>query len=179
MQWLSIGAAVVLANAATIRANPEGLCADHVRSDDQAVRQWVQHGCDRSVTFRTLAGRVGELHGIVYIQPVRHIRNGLQAALQFSVITTPTGRYFRVLLDVHASEDRAIAAIGHELQHAIEALQDPSAVSEATMRELFERLKITGMTTRPRGEYETEAAVKAGVRIASELKEHPTGHDLR
>jgi hypothetical protein len=145
---------------------------DAVRSRDPLIRAWVQDGRQRSKTFRDLADGIEPLHGVVYLDAVTHIRNGLNGALLYSVTATTECRYFRVLINVRTRKDLAIVTIGHELQHVIEALQDPRVTSERAMRERFDRLKITGsVTNRPAGEYETEAAVAVGTRIAKELAE--------
>ncbi len=60
-----------------------------------------------------------------------------------------------------------MAAIGHELQHAIEVLSDPHVIDMASAYSLFERIGPTNS-----GRFETPAALHVGDRVGDECLAH-------
>ena len=73
----------------------------------------------------------------------------------------------RVVVDRRQLDSDAtlMGAIGHELQHALEALSDPSVTDSEKMFFFFRRYAPT-----TREQFETQAAVKAGDAVEDELR---------
>ena len=69
-----------------------------------------------------------------------------------------------------AYQDRLMAQIGHELQHAVEIASNSDVIDAATLSGLHERI---GERRDSRGDirYETEAAIQAGQRVLREIHE--------
>ena len=97
---------------------------NHVRSDESRIRALVVDGYARSPTFRTLVDTIEGLSCIVYVSTIVKLSGGMRGAL----LDWPADRtgvpVLRVLLKTNLARDEAIAVIGHELQHVVEALQE-------------------------------------------------------
>ena len=73
-----------------------------------------------------------------------------------------------VKVDLRGGVDwNLMGSIGHELRHAIEVLDDPTVVNNATMFFLYERIGYHGTGS---GAVETRAAVDAGDTVRAELR---------
>jgi hypothetical protein len=69
-------------------------------------------------------------------------------------------RILRVRLDFGRSERVIMATLGHELQHALEVLNDPGVRSNAGILYFYQRLRPTDGH-----EFETANAFEAGVEV--------------
>jgi hypothetical protein len=79
-------------------------------------------------------------------------------------------RILRIDISPRLHRDRLIEVLGHELQHALEALEDPAVVDGDTMRARFERIGVfRGLARDSRKPFETQAAKDIGQRIRVEL----------
>src|SRR5258708_3374585 len=74
-------------------------------------------------------------------------------------------RLLRIVVDLRRARDQVMAAIGHELRHALEVLLCPSIRDSAAMYFFYD----LGNPTKNES-FETRAAVEAGLDIAAELK---------
>jgi hypothetical protein len=100
----------------------------HLRTRVERIAEALNAGYQRSNTFRTLVDDLRTAHAVV------HIEAGVckAAALQplsgclAPLAQTPTVRYFRIIVDPGRSQDRLVALIGHELQHAVEVVKAPT-----------------------------------------------------
>jgi hypothetical protein len=70
----------------------------------------------------------------------------------------------RILVDPNRDRRRLLAAIGHELQHAVEALSDPHVRDYHSLYAMFDRIGSTGLER-----FETQAAINAGLAVSAEL----------
>ncbi len=75
-------------------------------------------------------------------------------------------RLLRILVDTRkAVGSELLAAIGHELWHAIEALDNPYVIDDRSILQYFHRIAPTDS-----GRFETEEAIHAGLAVLEEVK---------
>jgi hypothetical protein len=141
-----------------------------VRAGDPTLRQLLDEGIDRSVTFRGLVRRIDRTDGIVYVQSGSCSISAAKACLMLSVHPAGHNRY----LSIHVrpgrrQADTQIAFIGHELQHANELLAARWVRTSADAYALFIRI---GSAESIRS-FETADAVRVGSVVAEELAARP------
>lgn len=133
-------------------------------NDSPLLARLLDEGANRSATFRRLVETIDQTDGIVYVQEGRcghHVR----ACLALTVQVAGPHRVLRIVVDPRRDRDELIAAIGHELQHAVEALSDPHVRNDATIYSFFDRIGPTD-----RGRFETQAAIRIGFDTLAELR---------
>ena len=167
---MSLWHGVLLASAlAGAGRNPLGTV---VRSSDPRFVELLQSGHERSPTFRRIIASIGDLRGVVYVERGRCAANGSAAmagCLLHAVTAAPDGtRILRIVVS-DAAANRWIALVGHELQHAYEALEDASVVDGSTMTARFRSLD-PGWDAASSGRYETRDAQKVEAEIRRELE---------
>ena len=67
-------------------------------------------------------------------------------------------------MDTRRDHDELLASIGHELQHAVEALGDPHVTDNRTIYFFFDRIGSTRL-----GRFETHAAIQAGLEVSGRI----------
>jgi hypothetical protein len=144
--------------------NPGAGTAIRVRSDHPAIKRMIADGERRSPTFRSLMVMIETTDGIIYVEHGRCGR-GVRACLVMAVTIAGPYRLLRVRLDSRKSGEDAIAALGHELRHAVEILSEPNITSGAAMYLFYKRFG----TWLGEASFETAAAVAAGDAIRREL----------
>jgi len=102
--------------------------------------------------------------GIVYVEKGM-CRHSVRACLVLTVDLAGPNRILRIAVSTHRDHEEVMAAIGHELQHAIEVLGDPHVTDYHTMYSFFDRIGPTGSER-----FETHAAVQAGMDVLHELR---------
>ena len=109
---------------------------------------------------------------MVYVEPGA-CRHGVRACL---VKVTSAGgyRFVFVKVDTARAEAKLMAAIGHELHHAIEILREPAVTDQASM--LFFHSK-KGERIHTSNTFETAAAIAAGDAVADEIRRFRQGGD--
>jgi len=177
-QWSCI-AAVVLAvvmgwtsrAAASEQPMPTGAppstTASHarVRGVGPRVAAVVIEAAAQSKTFRGLIEQVNATDGIVYIVE-GECGHGVRACLTFAITLAGRNRMLRILIDGRKTDREAMRSIGHELQHAVEVLSDPTVRSLGEMYQLYDRIcNQCGLR------FETNAAIRAGNAVRDELRE--------
>jgi hypothetical protein len=133
-------------------------------NDNPAIARLLDEGTTRSATFRRLVETIDATDGLVYVQEGRCGHN-VRACLALSVQVAGPNRILRIVVDTRRDHDELIAAIGHELQHAVEVLSDPHVRNDPTIYFFFDRI---GPTARER--FETRAAIRAGTAVLAELR---------
>jgi hypothetical protein len=91
-------------------------------------------------------------------------------AVQLLTIAGPN-RVLHVRVDTRQDPQAAMGSIGHELQHAIEALSESGVRTNALMHAFFERVSGSPSAS-GQLQFETDAAVKAGDAVRAELHVH-------
>jgi hypothetical protein len=121
------------------RALAQGLPDPHIRSSEPELLAALEQGARVSPTLRGLVDRLEASDVIVYLMFDR--RASPNTAGHISILTTAGGRrYLRVSIDRHNAGCQRIAILGHELQHAIEIAESPSAVDDITLIALYRRI---------------------------------------
>jgi hypothetical protein len=109
---------------------------------------------------------------IVYIAVNPILRSSLSGALTWM---TRAGdyRYVRASISTDLSPDQMIASVAHELQHAVEVIEDESVTDERSLVALYKRI---GQPSRAAGAsgWETQAAQRTGTQVRRELVAAPT-----
>jgi hypothetical protein len=137
-----------------------------VRSSDPSIVGLIDRASKRSPTLTRLISTVEASDGIVYVEPGRCPQR-VPACLMYWMITSGSTRFMRVVVDRRRldSDRRMAEAIGHELQHVIEVLSEPSITDGTKMLFFYGRHAPTA-----RDYFETMAAVDAGVAVRAELR---------
>ena len=137
-----------------------------VRSGDQSIAALIEQATKRSATLKRLVATFETSNGIVYVEP-GVCPQRVPACLKMWMATTGSTRFMRIVVDRQQldSDSTLMGAIGHELQHAIEVLSDPTVTDSEKMFFFDRRYAPTG-----RDQFETWAAVKAGDAVEDELR---------
>jgi len=148
---------------AAVPARPDGTPA--IRSTVPWVRDLVATGVDRSPTFAAEVRELTTSDVVVFVEPVHTLPGTLRGYLVL-MSATPGIRYVRVRFDMHLPQPRAIAVLGHELQHAVEVARHPEVIDAATLAAMYQRSgRETGRDT-----YDSIEAVNAGDLVLQEYE---------
>jgi hypothetical protein len=131
---------------------------------DPSIATLLQEATERSATFRRLVDTIDATDGIVYVEQGRcghHVR----ACLVLTVRVAGPNRLLRIFVDIHRSHGDLLGSIGHELQHAVEALSDPHVTDTKSIYFFFDRIGQIGQDR-----VETIAAIQAGLDVSAEWR---------
>lgn len=78
-------------------------------------------------------------------------------------------RYVHVSLSCALTEDEQIAALGHELRHAVEVADAPAVVDTASLGEEYQRIGYASHGVPPGSGVESRAAIDAAHQVWAEL----------
>jgi hypothetical protein len=140
-----------------------------IRPQDARSTQLLRDGIARSETFRALVDRVEASNVFVYVQISPFIKAGLAGKLTWMTQAGPY-RYLRATLSPEQTPDQIIASLAHELQHAVEVMEDHLVVDERTLVALYKRIGRPSSAAVVSG-WETIAAQETGFRVRRELVE--------
>jgi hypothetical protein len=133
-----------------------------VRSDDPEIVALLAEASSRSATFSGLVEGINNSDGIVWIQTGK-CGFGVRACMKLSVTQSGPNRLLRIVIDTRKADWDLMGSLGHELQHALEVLSDPTVTSDAAVYLLYRRIG------EPSGDrFETETAIRTGDRIRDE-----------
>lgn len=113
---ITVSVAVVAGRPASSPRQPE---YPHVRATDPRVAQVIADAVRRSPTFARLHSQLQDTDVILFIVTSRTLRSSLHGQLML-VTTTPLARYLRAEIRADLPRPDLIAAITHEMQHALE-----------------------------------------------------------
>jgi len=137
----------------------------HVRAVDARAARVIAEGLRGSRTFAHLVAALDHTDVIVYVETVTTLPASLSGRMLLSA--APRGpRYVRVQVQAYLHPKEIVAALGHELVHALEVSQDPEVTDDASLVRLYERIGLGGKGTT---HFDTIAAQNAGRRVRSEL----------
>jgi len=137
----------------------------HVRTIDARFSALIAEGRHRSPTFQSLVDRLDRSTVFVYVH-YRPLPGSLGGRLTFLGGGDPW-RYVRVEIECRQSVIDQIAALGHELQHAVEIADAAAAVDPPSIRALY---GVIGFALDNSGRrFETDTAKEAGSRVRREL----------
>ena len=157
---------VGILGATASAAGQPPLVSPRVRSSDPTLVALIGDATLRSTTFRQLVQAIEATNGIVYVDPGK-CNHGVHACLPMWMQVSGPNRLVHIVIDrgIHASEIETMSVLGHELQHAIEVLSEPTIHDGVTMFAFLRRLAPTDSTR-----FETTAAVNAGDQVYDELR---------
>jgi hypothetical protein len=165
----SVPFALAFLALAAVHSEPSRLgdCDPHVRSDEPSLLAALREGSRVSPTLHRLVEQLEGSNVVVYLMYDRSPAPTL--AGHTSLLTTAAGRrYLRVSIDRRNVGCRLVGMLGHELQHAVEIAESPSATDNAGVASLYQRIgfRSGGM----RGDcFDTAAAILAGRMIEREV----------
>jgi hypothetical protein len=144
----------------------------HVRTIDLRLHALLVEGARRSPSFRKLVDPLNHSTVVVYTQSGL-LSGNLSGRLTF-VGSGQLWRYLRIEIECRQSTIGQIAALGHELRHAVEIADETAAVDRPSIRALYGTIgfAIDGGQRR----FESDAAKDAGIRVRRELTSHIQTH---
>ena len=167
---LSVALVAVLSISSALAA--ERIGGPRLRPQDSRSVLVLKEGAARSATFRALVNRIEASNLIVYITVSPTMKSTLSGALTWM---TRAGdyRYVRASISTELPFDQMIASVAHELQHAVEVIEDESVTDERSLIALYKRIGQPSRAAGPSG-WETIAAQRTGSQVRRELVAAPT-----
>ena len=161
--------AAVVSSSILSAAGPDG--GPRLRPQDARLTDVLREGIARSATFKSLVDRIEASNVIVYAALNPLMKSNLSGTLTWM---THAGdfRYVRESISVELSFDQMIATLGHELQHAVEVIEDAAVTDEKSLVALYRRIGHQSDAASP-SRWETAAAQQAGYRVRRELVAGP------
>jgi hypothetical protein len=138
-----------------------------VRSENPMIAQLLAAAPAASMTFRGLVETINDTNGIVYVESGQ-CGHGVQACLTHNIHVAGPNRILRIVVNLRRDRTELIAAIGHELYHAVEVLHEPGITTTLGMF-----MHLYGVSMSSTGRFETRAAFEAGIQIERELRTTP------
>lgn len=138
-----------------------------IRTTDRAVQHLLSRGMARSRTFTALVHALDQTDVIVYVEMNRGLPATVAGRLLFATVARDGTRYLRVQISNGGTPNMQIAAIAHELQHALEVANAPEVRDEAGMERFYVKIGRRGAVERS---YDTLDAQRAGQRVFLEIQ---------
>ena len=139
-----------------------------VRGADPEMRRLVLDGDTRSATFSALVDEVQRSNAIVVIQ-FGLCANGRIRSCVANVDGDARQRHIRIKVNARTTEDRLIATIAHELQHAAEITREPGAFNSEQALALYRRIATGKCREGLSDACETDAALRVEALVNDEL----------
>lgn len=159
--WASAGVSMA-------EASPPRLPFHRVKWTQSTMGELLREGYQRSSSFQSLVDRIEQSNAIVLVR-LGYCKDGRVRACLTSVAGSLRERHLRIKVDPHASTNRLIAAIGHELRHALEVVEESAVIDGRSALALFRRVGNTPCGTASASGCETDAALETEARILAEL----------
>ena len=141
--------------------------APHVRGQD-GMQRLVDEAARRSPSIQGWIERLQALDVTVYVRARSFSQIDLDGRIAL-LSTAGSHRYLVIELACGRSELVQMATLGHELFHAIEIAEEPSAVNPESLAALYSRIGIKTGDSSGLRTFETEAAAAAGQRARRQL----------
>ena len=139
----------------------------HVRGE-AGMQRLVDEAARRSPAIQDWIERLQELDVTVYVRAKAFSQTDLDGRISL-LSTAGRHRYLVIELACGRSEVAQMATLGHELFHAIEIAEEPSAVGPESLAALYSRIGIKTGDSQGLRTFETEAAAAAGLRARRQL----------
>ncbi len=132
-----------------------------------ALTDLLRDGIARSATFRALVNRIEASNVFVYVTLSPIMKASLAGKLTW-MTRAGVFRYVRATINTDQNADQMIATLAHELQHAVEVLEDDTVSDQRSLLELYKRIGRPSHSGVSAG-WETIAAQETGFRVRREL----------
>lgn len=153
-------------------ATPDAVKPPSVRTTNPRIAELLKTGTGHSSTFRRLVAHLDQSTVVVYVD--------CAAGVEFAQRAVPPGRlvfvgyvdgirYLAVRLDCRPNDVRQLAALAHELQHAVEVADAPEVQDRLSMARLYRSIGFTARYTGSSEAFETSEAQAAGNATSHEL----------
>jgi hypothetical protein len=139
----------------------------HVRGEG-GMQRLIDEAARRSPAIQDWIDRLQTLDVTVYVRTRVFTQIDLDGRVALMSMTG-SRRYLLIELACARSELVQMATLGHELFHAIEIAEEPSAVNAETVADLYTRIGSKTGDSRGQRTFETEAAIAAGLRARRQL----------
>jgi len=155
-----------LAQPAAAAGDEPGMA--RVRSTDPSLTVLIDRATAQSTTFRRLVATIRGSNGMVQIEP-GPCGHGVHACLLLWMETVAPNRFLRIYIDRRRrdSDVDVMASMGHELQHAVEALRESGVTNSVPLYHFFGRHAPSDGQR-----FETSTATRVGDRVRDELSTH-------
>lgn len=161
--------ATLLTSTAFAAKGPTGEV--RLRPQDSRLEQVLKEGARRSTTFKALVDRIEASNVIVYVAINPTMKSSLSGMLTW-MTRAGDHRYVRASIRPDLTFDQMIATLAHELQHAVEVIEDASVIDEKSLVALYRRIGHQNSNATP-ARWETTAAQQAGFQVRRELGSPP------
>ena len=138
-----------------------------VRATERSVQHLLARGVARSSTFTNLMRALDHTDVIVYVEINRGLPQSIAGRLLFATAARNGPRYLRVQISQSGTLNMQVAAIAHELQHALEVAHAPEVRDETGLERFYARIGTQGALERS---YDTIAAQRAGRKVLLEIQ---------
>ncbi len=177
---------LVLAALAVVTTHPESAAANRtrpglrrdahtlltaidrpVRATSHDVQNLLARGMARSQTFEDLVSALDISDVIVYVEINRKLPSAIAGRMLFATASQDGPRYLRVQISGEATTNMQVAAIGHELRHALEVAGAAEVRDEEGLARFYRRVGTSGPMS---GSFDTVDAQMTGRRVLLELQ---------
>src|SRR5205085_4931737 len=119
-------------------ASTGGPSIARVRSSDASLSALIGRATEQSATFQRLLASIERSNGIVHVE-AGTCTHGVRACLKMWMATAGGTRFLRIAIDTRKtnSDLDVMGLIGHELQHALEALSEPAVTNGVKLYSFF------------------------------------------
>ena len=142
-----------------------------IRPQDPRLADVLRTGVARSATFRALVERIERSNLIVYVSLSPTMKANLAGKLTW-MSRSGLFRYVRATINTEQSYEQMIATLAHELQHAVEVIDDDNVQDQRSLLELYKRIGRPSYSST--AGWETDAAQQTGLRVRRELSAEAT-----
>ena len=161
-------AALVICGLARVSAaENDSPAVARVRSTDPSLSALIDRAATQSPTFQGLLAAIQRSNGMVQVEPGTCDHHFVRACLMIWMETAASNRFLRIIIDMRRGDSDldVMASIGHELQHAIEALSESGVTTSVLLYNFFNRLAPAGGHR-----FETATAIRVGDAVWNELR---------
>ncbi len=156
--------AIVMSSSGLSAAVP---AANRLRPQDDRLTHLLRDGVSRSATLKRLVDRIEASNVIVYVALNPMMKPNLSGMVTW-MSRAGAFRYLRASISTDLTPNQMIATIAHELQHAVEVIDDESVSDERSLAALYRRIGHQSGTSSP-SRWETSAAQRTGLQVRREL----------
>lgn len=158
---------VSLCPAAVSANDAASLRFSRVKGVGDEMRRLIREVDQRSPTARGLVDEIGRSNAIVVIE-FGDCKGRFRSCVTY-VQGDQRQRHIRVMVSTRTTNDRLLATIAHELQHAVEIVRDPEVTDGARTLALYRRIGNSRCRDGSTDACETDAAMTIEAVVLDQL----------